>query len=727
MNTQRLLLPCFGFALIVLLLAACAAPAAPTAVVTRPTQQGVIPGAPAKTEAPAPTQPPAPTKAPAEAPQPTATQPAPQPTQPAPTSTGLLPTLPLLPTASPIPATPFQPTSVPSAEAPVEEAHITQVEWPAQIRLGESDVVRMSLIPASQSYLLVTEYPEHPTITQTVTVQRPPGYELFAVGRLDGVGFSISPQGDQAQYLPPGQGIAWRWSLTPRQAGKQRISVTLTLRWVPFHGAEGSIREVVAYSSSLDVRVMSFFGMSQAQAMFTGLVSLLFGGGLGAFALVIRPRGPHIVQSIRSLSPNASLSIELPAGISLSPSERALLQTLFKRYARLVIEQEFLSGYSGARTFLALPIRPDGRADAYTIAKIGESHAMQKEFANYETFVKDTLPPITARIQHPPITTSAAGNMHLAALQYTFIGEPGKSPVSLRKALLSTPNVDLLFKLRDTFGPNWWLQRRPYSFRLSLEYDRVLPTHLVVEPSAGKGFTLDGHTPPAALNLNVGDLVTLRNFPTVELRADQRSLALSGQPPAGHPPLRLRWLSTQRPEGACGRVVATRLALLRDYTQDFDLLDLPNPFLRLLDLLGETVQGSQSTIHGDLNLENVLVGPGNLVWLIDFAQTRDGHTLFDFAHLEAEIIAHILAPQIPAAKDYLTLLRHPSASPCTQLHDLLGAMHEIAGGCLFNPTQMREYRLALTLACLGALKYVNLDQHAKHLLYITAAYTTQEL
>ncbi len=103
--------------------------------------------------------------------------------------------------------------------------------------------------------------------------------------------------------------------------------------------------------------------------------------------------------------PNPSLAIELPAGLRLASAETTLLQALFQRYARLVIQQEFLSGYSGARTFLALPIRLDGRADAYTITKIGERQAMQREYRNYETFVKDTLPPITARIQRPPVST----------------------------------------------------------------------------------------------------------------------------------------------------------------------------------------------------------------------------------------------------------------------------------------------------------------------------------
>ena len=107
---------------------------------------------------------------------------------------------------------------------------------------------------------------------------------------------------------------------------------------------------------------------------------------------------------LQSAALNPDLVIEPRPGLRIQPAEEALLKTLFRRYARLVVESEFLSGYSGARTLLALPIRADGRADAYTIAKIGDQESIRREFENYETFVKDTLPPITARIQEPPVT-----------------------------------------------------------------------------------------------------------------------------------------------------------------------------------------------------------------------------------------------------------------------------------------------------------------------------------
>jgi hypothetical protein len=689
----RLGLICTLFLLFALLATSCAAPAQPAATEAP---------APAKTEAPLPA---AATSAAAEKPS------EPLPTQ-APSRPSATPPPPARPTV--IPA---QPTIVPAQG----EAHIVQVEWPVQMRLGDSDIVRLALVPASQGYLLVTEYEEHETVTQTVPIERPPGYELFASARLDGPGFAISPAGEQAQYLALDRGAQWRWSLTPQSPGSHRLAVALTLRWIPTMGKAGPVREVTAYSRGLDVRVISFLGLTQSQAALTGVFTLLLGGGLGAFAVATRPRPGQRRFKIQDLAPDPGLAIELPAGMQLNPAEKALMQTLFRHYGRLMIEREFLSGYSGARALLALPIRPDGRADAYTIAKIGARPAIEQEFANYEAFVKDTLPPVTARIQHAPVSTRAAGTQGLAALRYTFIGEPGKPPLSLRQALLEKPDPALLSRLLELFGPNWWLQRRPYNFHLALEYDRVLPTHLVLEPAEGKGALLDGHTAPSRLDFRPGDVLTLRHFPYVELRPDGRSLSLQGEPPAGHPPLRLRWLSTQRPEGATGRVVSTRRTLLGGFVQDFDRFGLPDPLACLPAWLEETIQGSQSTIHGDLNLENILLGPGGMLWLIDFASTRDGHALFDFAHLSAEIIAHILAPQIEAPADFVALLHNPQASPYAHLYPLLEALQQIAARCLFNPDRPAEFNRALALACLGALKYTNLDRHARHLLYLMAA------
>lgn len=637
--------------------------------------------------------------------------------------------------ASPAPtqrtATPAAATGEPGPTATsVIEARVVELEWPPRLRLGESDVMRLSLVPSTDGYQVITEFDEHTTLTQTVAVEQLTGYELWGVARLDGAGFRLSPEGDQAQRLLVGVPATWRWTLRPVSGGQQRLAVILRLRWLPLTQNSNPPREVTLYDRAVTVRVLSFFGLTMREAALAGVLGLVFGSSLSLplAAHVLRPRSGR--GPLHVLSPNKGLVIEKPAGLQLSTAETTLLATLFRAYGRLVIEAEFRSGYSGARTFLALPLRPDGRADAYTIAKIGASSAIRQEYVNYETYVKDTLPPITARIQSVPVTVRGAASRApaaietgYAALRYTFIGEPGRSPRSLRQALVAQPDPALLEKLFATFGPNWWRQRRPYTFRLGREYDRMLPTHYVVEPVAGgtrPTGALDGRRQPGELALPIGAVVSLRNLIPVEVRPDGHSLALAGPAAPGHPPLRVRWLSLAAPEGALGRIIATRDSLLAELAAGCDSHGLPDPLARLPALLHESVSGTQSTIHGDLNLENVLVGPGDFVWLIDFAQTRDGHPLYDFAHLEAGLIAHVISPAAATDDAFLAQLE-PGRNP------LLTALRGITNQCLFNPEQPREYHLALGMACIGSLKYSNLDQTARQRLYLTAAYLLQTI
>lgn len=681
----------------------------------------------------------APTQPPAAA---VETQPAPQP-QPTSTPAPEIQATPPPQATSVAQATPTQPvvqepTLQPSGLlTPVSvEIRTIELEWPPRLRLGDSDTVRLALIPSPAGYTVNTEFPDHITITQTVTVQRPAGYDLFAAASLVGVGFDLSPSGELERQLPLGERVTWHWSITPRSHGQQRISISVLLRWRPMPGTDGTTHESDIYSRSLTINVVSFFGLTRGQAMTGGLFGLVFGGSIGLFALASpsRPRR----AGLKTQAPNQRLAIESRPGIEIRPYEQSLLRALFNRYGRVSIESEFLSGYSGARTYLAVPIRPDGRADAYTIVKIGDRETIQREYENYETFVKDSLPPITARIQHAPVIlptygfgqAGAGGSQNRAAVQYTFIGAPGLTPTSLRQALLAKPDPALLEKLFDTFGPNWWMQRRPYTFRLAQEYDRMLPAHYVIQPGAGRGKVMDGKQPPARASLEVGERVILRGFSHTERRADGQSLSLRGEATPGQPPIRVRWLGLSDPNGAAGRVVATRQTLLEEFTAGFDLLGMPDPLQKLPSLLDERLSGTQSTIHGDLNLENILVGPGGFgpqgfVWLIDFAQTRDGHPLYDFAHLEAEIIAHIIAPQMSTPGEYLNLLQNPADARQNPYYALRFTLQAIAARCLFNPAQPREYELALYMACLGALKFNNLNAHVKHMLYLTAACTGQ--
>ncbi len=588
-----------------------------------------------------------------------------------------------------------------------------ELEWPASLRLGESDLVRLSIVPFQGGYQVTAEFPEHTVQSQQVTVTRVAGFLLSGVARLDGVGFEIAPAGEQEQPLPADQVVSWRWTLRPRAPGQQRLAIMLLLRWTPEEGAEGAVRQAAVFSRGLDVQVSSFLGLSQPQAMAAGFWGLLVGLGLSLGAVILRPAAQRV--RLRNVAPNPALAVEPVPGMQLSGEEANLFKALFGRYRRLVVENEFLSGYSGARTFLVLPVRPDGHADAQTIVKIGWRGDIQREAENYEAFVKDSLPPMTARIQRPPVVSSGSRR---AAVQYTFIAEPGHPPLSLRQFLLQNPDPAVLFRLFDTFGPGWWMQRRASPFRLGCEYDPLLPPHLVLEPwpePDSARLALSETTPPSGIDLSPGDVVSLGKFNRCELRADGASYSLFGAPRPGEPPLRVRWLNAAPPRPQLTRVVDTRQTLFAGLVSGMELHGLPNPLERLPTLLNETLQATRSIIHGDLNLENVLVGPGGFVWLIDFAQTREGHPLFDFSHLAAEIIAHIIAPQAASPQQYLESLGAGQ-------QPLLSAVETIAMRCLFNPSDEREYRLSLLLACLGALKYPNLGVKEKHLLYLTAAW-----
>jgi hypothetical protein len=90
-------------------------------------------------------------------------------------------------------------------------------------------------------------------------------------------------------------------------------------------------------------------------------------------------------------------------------------------------------------------------------------------------------------------------------------------------------------------------------------------------------------------------------------------------------------------------------------------------------------------------------------------------------------IAHIIAPKMSTPGEYLSLLQNPEEARQNPYYALRFTLQEVAWRCLFNPTQPREYNLALFMACLGALKFNNLDAPAKHLLFLTAAHIGQTL
>ena len=161
---------------------------------------------------------------------------------------------------------------------------------------------------------------------------------------------------------------------------------------------------------------------------------------------------------------------------------------------------------------------------------------------------------------------------------------------------------------------------------------------------------------------------------------------------------------------------------------------LPNPLKRYANILQRPVSGTLSILHGDLHLHNILVGPGGNAWLIDFAETREGHTLYDWAVLETSILTEIVAPAIEsdAWEDIwpvigllaeIGLTRKPPRGrlPVEEALNPIAMVRQIVGECLANPNDWAEYYVALALCLLRGLRWGTISVRGRRLLFLASA------
>jgi hypothetical protein len=650
----------------------------------------------------------------------------------------------VLPTQAPTAILPRTPTAPAPTPTPFIEERFIEVEWPSSLRLGDSDIIRLALIPSEAGYSAQLEYPEHTVELEDVDVPYVSWYEAVAIARMDAVGMDVEPKGDLALHLLVSESIVWRWTIYPQSAGRHRLGLSVRLRWEPL--AEGEPIEKSLWQTGLEILVEAPLGLTVPQARALGIAGVLVGSvlalPLAEFATRKRLESARAKRTRRG-RPNRQLLLETGPGIEYSASEETLIQAVFDQYARVTIETRFASGYSGARTLLIHPIRPDGRADAYAILKIGSRSMIQSEYANYQSFVRHTLPPITGRVLGPPVVVQGERD---AALQYTFVGTPGVAPESLRSYTLNHSASETAGLIEDqlfaTFGPAWWMQRQPYTFRILQEYDRLLPVHLLLETTHIQAEeTVLGGELADMKGLKPGAVIRLEEAHVLEVRPQRKTVTLNWPHSLSGSTLRVRFQNVRTdafPVGkkigaVLGRIVASRRDLLeQEVRKPLPSLDLsgdevtlsgrrlPNPLNALDDLLHDRIRGTRSVIHGDLNLENILVGPGDLVWLIDFGATREGHTVYDFARLEVEITTQVVAETfaryglgIMEFLDLLDMLERgelPDQGPLGAMQSLLGSVRRIAQRCMYDPADMSEFRKALILAYLGSLKFANLDE-----------------
>ena len=480
-----------------------------------------------------------------------------------------------------------------------------------------------------------------------------------------------------------------------------------------------------------------------------------------------------------------TLATNLPTGqgptiqtgdISLTTEEETVLRTMFSNCSRVSVWAEFGAGLSGGRVLKVRTKDLDGKDLPWSVVKIGPVGLIQQEVQAYHNWVENSL----IQIARLGSWRSLPQDGIWGGLSYELTGSAIFDIESLgqfyRRADIDELEWLLKARLFRVMGDSWWLDNRvERSFLMRTDYDRLLPTNLLItpiDPPADSPIQLITPQQLPSRPLLAGEYVQLQGFIITEVEPARGRLTLNlPQPPLGQPQttfrLRLEPVAIEQNqyqvgqllEPISGQISQTRLDQLIDLADralgsKVDLtepqLSLPqisglsNPLMAYEEILNSFRQVKLSTIHGDLNLENILIyqKSGELASIIDFATVRYGHALHDLLRLETEVVTKLIPEQLASADlgpETIHLLYqqlhqatvHAGAasraqSPHPKLAKpfaVLSAIRMEMRKCLFNPDDTTEYYESLVLYLLGALKFKNLDEipQAKTVTFLAAA------
>ena len=445
--------------------------------------------------------------------------------------------------------------------------------------------------------------------------------------------------------------------------------------------------------------------------------------------------------------------IDIEGVLQLPENGPALLQTLFAAYHRIVIKQEFSGNFSGSRVFLVQPITEHG-AEYPVVVKFAALSLVEKEWRAYQRIGRMLYGMV--KIQDKVLPSE--GNW--AALSYPVEGGGTFEIASLYNYCQNyhiheiAPTFRRVFKTLERIHNQ---SRAVPGFFWRASYDPILPVNLLIEAGSPP---LDAYVHILSVpdvkvqNVRPGDWVELRGFIVTKVDLRDHTVTLNLPYRMEHPDsfcVRLRitgnpdaYREHQVVSSLIGQIVATRQSQLQDYLRSLvgaevtmttpsfytDGVSLPNPFLKVATILNQYRDVRTALIHGDLNLNNILVDVDTgHISLIDIAEAREDHILHDFLRMETEIVTKVLvdalyANSLPAAR---TLLEFYQALHCATfephtLHNQrapLGlelpfeAIRAIRQSAIrhFYSDDPTEYYQGLLLYLVGSLKFGNLNHH----------------
>lgn len=175
-------------------------------------------------------------------------------------------------------AQPFDPAQ--GRPALPERRRLT-VEFPARIRVGDSDLILLTLEVDTLGNLTPTAEIGGNVVTGEI-IEIPNLYEshqVIAESRFDLAGMEVRPGELVSEALSPRSSVTFRWSIRPQEVGEYRGTIWLYLRFVDKQSGEESRRTLSA--QIVEIEAVNLFGLSGDLARTTGVVGSIVGTIIG--------------------------------------------------------------------------------------------------------------------------------------------------------------------------------------------------------------------------------------------------------------------------------------------------------------------------------------------------------------------------------------------------------------------------------------------------------------
>lgn len=170
-----------------------------------------------------------------------------------------------------------EPTPMPA----IPERRRLTLEFPARIRAGDSDIVRLTLEVDDLGNITPTAQFEGNVVTGEV-VEIPDLYNshnVIAEAKFDIAGVQVSPPELISQTLSRGQAVNFYWSIRPEDPGTYRGTVWFYLRFVDKVSGEESRRAVSA--QIVEIEAVNVLGLPANLVRTAGGVGSVIGAIVG--------------------------------------------------------------------------------------------------------------------------------------------------------------------------------------------------------------------------------------------------------------------------------------------------------------------------------------------------------------------------------------------------------------------------------------------------------------